>query len=189
MTFLDPLSCADPYTLEEISVQGQRAIQYAQTLGSPDFKFNKGRQNWLMRNIYSASEVPEEFVEDVLRYLRSVMGGSRDVRTISLAPSPASPRQLLLTYIPLSTILQVMVKAARELLAKELPAPPAPVPTESADASAPASEDKPAGTKESAADSEDDEDEPEEKMQERLLKTGKERAERLLKSLGVPLVR
>lgn len=74
----------DPYTLEELPVQAQRAIQYAQTLGSPTFKFNKGpfracprllasarlslttalaqlpapgRQNWLMRNIYSASEV------------------------------------------------------------------------------------------------------------------------------------
>lgn len=39
------------------------AIQYAQTLGSPDFKFNKGRQNWLMRNVYSASEVREPGAE------------------------------------------------------------------------------------------------------------------------------
>jgi hypothetical protein len=77
-----------------------------------------------------------------------------------------------------------MVKAARELLAREIPAP-AGTAAESEDQEAAPSAEAP---KAETAEVDDAEvEETEEQTQARLLKTGKERAERLLKSLGVPL--
>ena len=73
-----------------------------------------------------------------------------------------------------------MVKAARELLAREIPAPAVAAAEVESQEAAPTDE----APKAEAAEGDD---ETEEEMQARLLKTGKERAERLLKSLGVPL--
>lgn len=77
-----------------------------------------------------------------------------------------------------------MVKAARELLARNIPVPPAPAVDAEEKKVAPGAEVPKA---EPVDDDDAEAEETEEQTQARLLKTGKERAERLLKSLGVPL--
>lgn len=78
----------------------------------------------------------------------------------------------------------MLVKAAREILAQTIPTPAAP-------AAAAEGADAPVEALKVEAATGDDEDaeveETEEQKQVRLLTTGKERAERMLKSLGVSL--
>lgn len=69
------------------------------------WKFNKANQNWLIRNVWNESEVslitavlrlkadeaelteqvPEEYVDNVMRYLNTIKGGGRTVSRSSLS--------------------------------------------------------------------------------------------------------
>ncbi|KAF9057291.1 hypothetical protein BJ165DRAFT_1419601 [Panaeolus papilionaceus] len=42
------------------------------------WKFNKARQNWLIRNIWSPENIPELYMPLVCKYLSEVQGGSRE---------------------------------------------------------------------------------------------------------------
>lgn len=55
------------------------AIHYAQQFGTPAWKFNKARQGWLLRNLWSSEEIPNDHVATVVGYLKTVMGGVRGV--------------------------------------------------------------------------------------------------------------
>ncbi|KZP12079.1 hypothetical protein FIBSPDRAFT_799246 [Athelia psychrophila] len=60
--------------------QARKALVYAFTqFADPDnWKFNKARQNWLIRNIWSDQAIPELYMPLVTRYLRNVQGGVRE---------------------------------------------------------------------------------------------------------------
>nr|XP_019004039.1 uncharacterized protein I203_03197 [Kwoniella mangroviensis CBS 8507]OCF67500.1 hypothetical protein I203_03197 [Kwoniella mangroviensis CBS 8507] len=42
-----------------------------------NWKFSKAKQNWLIRNIFSADEIPDKYVELVLNYLKTIQGLSK----------------------------------------------------------------------------------------------------------------
>ncbi|KAJ3530090.1 hypothetical protein NM688_g7760 [Phlebia brevispora] len=58
-----------------------------------NWKFNKARQNWLVRNIWSDSAVPEKYVAMVKRYLSGMQGGAREafIKTCETFAVPAAP--------------------------------------------------------------------------------------------------
>lgn len=59
--------------------------QYAKSHGpdaDPDskWKFNKAKQIWLVRHLWDDTEVPDEYVDVIVAYLKTVQGGGRAVR-------------------------------------------------------------------------------------------------------------
>ncbi|KAF8165011.1 hypothetical protein B0H34DRAFT_793447 [Crassisporium funariophilum] len=73
-------SFADPREDKELNNQSRKALEYAFTqMNRPSkWKFNKARQNWLIRNVWSPDFVPESYFPLVTKYLTNVQGGSRD---------------------------------------------------------------------------------------------------------------
>ncbi|WVN90588.1 uncharacterized protein L203_105828 [Cryptococcus depauperatus CBS 7841] len=59
----------------------------------PVWKFNKAKQNWLMRNIFSLVEIPEAYFDLVLEYLKTIQGHSRtaliEIARKTIQPSSA----------------------------------------------------------------------------------------------------
>ncbi|CED85465.1 Protein of unknown function DUF2373 [Phaffia rhodozyma] len=92
---MDETSSSEP----TLSAQATKAIEYAKTIGTPAFKFAKAKQGWLMRNVFSAIEIPDSSLETVLEYLKTVKGGSRE-HLIQQARTLASPPP---TELPAST--------------------------------------------------------------------------------------
>jgi len=74
----DNIAC--PLTDDSLSNQARKALVYAHTqIHHPScWKFNKARQNWLIRNIWSLECVPEKYLPLTMRYLKNVQGGSRE---------------------------------------------------------------------------------------------------------------
>ncbi|KAJ8698011.1 hypothetical protein PTI98_004775 [Pleurotus ostreatus] len=72
----------DPSEDEALSEQARKALIYAHSyVRYPDsWKFNKARQNWLIRNIWSDELIPETYFPMSIKYLSSVKGGIREVR-------------------------------------------------------------------------------------------------------------
>ncbi|KAK0468118.1 uncharacterized protein EV420DRAFT_447341 [Desarmillaria tabescens] len=72
--FLDPAE--DP----SLSEQARRALEYAftQFRHPKRWKFHKARQNWLIRNVWSTSAVPDTHMPLVSKYLAGVQGGVRE---------------------------------------------------------------------------------------------------------------
>ncbi|TFK27040.1 hypothetical protein FA15DRAFT_666773 [Coprinopsis marcescibilis] len=70
----------DPLQDESLSEQSQKALDYAflKSNSPSDWKFNKARQNWLIRNVWSTESIPDDHLPLTLKYLSSVQGGSRD---------------------------------------------------------------------------------------------------------------
>ncbi|KAI0663115.1 hypothetical protein C8Q70DRAFT_493546 [Cubamyces menziesii] len=62
------------------SANAPRTLHYAFTqFEEPEsWKFNKARQNWIIRNVWSEQAVPETYLPLVYRYLQGVQGGSRE---------------------------------------------------------------------------------------------------------------
>ncbi|KAI9634880.1 uncharacterized protein MKK02DRAFT_37755 [Dioszegia hungarica] len=72
-----------------LSEPARKALQYVQSYAATHlsegptpaegqrWKFNKANQNWLIRNVWNESEVPEEHVDAVMRYLNTIKGGGR----------------------------------------------------------------------------------------------------------------
>ncbi|KAF8803838.1 hypothetical protein BYT27DRAFT_7171242 [Phlegmacium glaucopus] len=71
---------ADPKEDTELNTQSRKALEYVFTqMNRPSrWKFNKARQNWLIRNIWSSETVPDIYFPLVLKYLANVQGGSRE---------------------------------------------------------------------------------------------------------------
>ncbi|KAI0091860.1 hypothetical protein BDY19DRAFT_990629 [Irpex rosettiformis] len=70
----------DPSTDESLSEQASRALSYAYTQAHnpTNWKFNKARQNWLIRNVLSEETIPDDYVPLANRYMSGVQGGARD---------------------------------------------------------------------------------------------------------------
>ncbi|KAG9219237.1 hypothetical protein CCMSSC00406_0001647 [Pleurotus cornucopiae] len=70
----------DPSEDEALSEQARKALIYAHSyVRYPDsWKFNKARQNWLIRNIWSDELIPETYFPMSVKYLSSVQGGIRE---------------------------------------------------------------------------------------------------------------
>ncbi|KAI0771936.1 hypothetical protein BD413DRAFT_547118 [Trametes elegans] len=70
----------DPSQDEDLTEQAQKALHYAFTqFEEPEaWKFNKARQNWIIRNLWSESAIPERYLALVTRYLQGVQGGARE---------------------------------------------------------------------------------------------------------------
>ncbi|KAG9101181.1 hypothetical protein FS749_009643 [Ceratobasidium sp. UAMH 11750] len=99
VSVLDKIRIADipiPYTnpltdasLPELSQRGLAyAYQYAQHISLPSdsaraaqqpWKFNKGRQNWIIRNVTDPAVVPDQYLALAMVYIDSIKGGARDV--------------------------------------------------------------------------------------------------------------
>ncbi|KDQ17201.1 hypothetical protein BOTBODRAFT_53355 [Botryobasidium botryosum FD-172 SS1] len=90
----------NPEKDESLSEQGRKALSYVisydasrEDPSSGIWKFNKARQNWIMRNICDANAVPDSYFQYALKYVQSIQGGARKslvnhCQTI-LAPPPA----------------------------------------------------------------------------------------------------
>ncbi|KAH9947282.1 hypothetical protein B0H21DRAFT_346134 [Amylocystis lapponica] len=65
---------------ESLSEQACKALEYAfsQFQDPASWKFNKARQNWLIRNIWSEEAIPEAHMPLLTRYLANVQGGARE---------------------------------------------------------------------------------------------------------------
>ncbi|KAH9482590.1 hypothetical protein JR316_0004690 [Psilocybe cubensis] len=70
---------ADPRVDTTLNPQSSKALEYAFTqMNRPSkWKFNKARQNWLIRNIWAPEALPDVYVPLVVKYLTNVQGGSR----------------------------------------------------------------------------------------------------------------
>ncbi|KAI0722978.1 hypothetical protein C8Q76DRAFT_721163 [Earliella scabrosa] len=85
----------DPSEDESLTDQARKALQYAflQFDDPSSWKFNKARQNWLIRNVWSDEAVPESYVPLVERYLQGIQGGAREtlVKSCREAIQPTPP--------------------------------------------------------------------------------------------------
>ncbi|GLB33549.1 putative uncharacterised conserved protein (DUF2373) [Lyophyllum shimeji] len=70
----------DPMEDNTLSDQAQKCLAYAflQIHRPSKWKFNKARQNWLIRNIWSKEMIPELHLPLALAYLGKVQGGVRE---------------------------------------------------------------------------------------------------------------
>ncbi|CDO73997.1 hypothetical protein BN946_scf185043.g46 [Trametes cinnabarina] len=70
----------DPTSDEALTEQVQKALHYAFTqFEEPgSWKFNKARQNWIIRHVWSEEAIPETYFPLVSRYLEGVQGGARE---------------------------------------------------------------------------------------------------------------
>jgi len=75
----DNLASLDPYKDESLSEQSRKALSYVvlQNEDPTSWKFNKARQNWLIRNFWSSNEVPDQYLSAVVQYLAKAQGGVR----------------------------------------------------------------------------------------------------------------
>ncbi|KAI9067642.1 hypothetical protein FKP32DRAFT_1664183 [Trametes sanguinea] len=84
----------DPTDDEALTEQAQKALHYAFTqFEEPgSWKFNKARQNWLIRNLWSEEAIPETYIALVSRYLQGVQGGAREalIKSCREALQPAT---------------------------------------------------------------------------------------------------
>ncbi|KAI0824617.1 hypothetical protein BC628DRAFT_389840 [Trametes gibbosa] len=83
----------DPTDDETLSGQAQKALLYAYTqFEEPDeWKFNKARQNWLIRNVWSDEAIPDKYLPTATKYLEGVQGGAREalIKSCQEALEPA----------------------------------------------------------------------------------------------------
>ncbi|KZS97550.1 hypothetical protein SISNIDRAFT_546649 [Sistotremastrum niveocremeum HHB9708] len=65
----------------ELNEQSAKCLTYAheQVVQAKSWKFNKGKQNWLIRNIWDETQIPEGYLEITIKYLSTVQGGAREV--------------------------------------------------------------------------------------------------------------
>ncbi|RDX53218.1 hypothetical protein OH76DRAFT_1470177 [Lentinus brumalis] len=94
----------DPSEDESLSEQAQKALHYAFTqFEDPgSWKFNKARQNWLIRNVWSEEAIPEIYVPLVTKYLQGVQGGGREslIKLCREAIEPPKPPAEPATAVP-----------------------------------------------------------------------------------------
>ncbi|KAJ2933631.1 hypothetical protein H1R20_g3416, partial [Candolleomyces eurysporus] len=71
---------ADPQSDESLDPQARKALDYAFTqFNDPsEWKFNKAKQNWIIRNLWSSELIPENYFPLAMAYISKIRGGSRD---------------------------------------------------------------------------------------------------------------
>ncbi|KAF8640080.1 hypothetical protein AX17_001320 [Amanita inopinata Kibby_2008] len=76
----DSRRISDPNDDNALSEQARRALAYAYTQHNhpSEWKFNKARQNWLIRNVWSPKSIPDEHLPLTVWYLKNVQGRIRD---------------------------------------------------------------------------------------------------------------
>lgn len=74
------LPSTDPGVDESLSEQSRKALSYAYARfeDPPNWKFNKARQIWLIKRLWSEEMIPEKYFALVTKYLADVKGGIRD---------------------------------------------------------------------------------------------------------------
>lgn len=74
------LPSTDPSVDESLSDQSRKALSYAYARfeDQPNWKFNKARQIWLIKRLWSEEMIPEKYFSLVTKYLADVKGGMRD---------------------------------------------------------------------------------------------------------------
>lgn len=74
------LPFADPSVDESLSDQSRKALSYAYARfeNPPNWKFNKAKQIWLIKRLWSEEMIPEKYFVLVTNYLADVKGGIRD---------------------------------------------------------------------------------------------------------------
>ncbi|KAG2058939.1 hypothetical protein BDR06DRAFT_875433 [Suillus hirtellus] len=74
------LSSTDPSVDESLSNQSRKALSYAYARfeDPPNWKFNKAKQIWLIKRLWSEEMIPEKYFALVTKYLADVKGGIRD---------------------------------------------------------------------------------------------------------------
>ncbi|KAF9780067.1 hypothetical protein BJ322DRAFT_308982 [Thelephora terrestris] len=84
----------DPSDDPELTEQSQKALSYIYSqFSSPEtWKFNKARQNWIIRNVWT-SKVPDKYVPMVVEYLSRVQGRVREtlVESCKIVVSGSNP--------------------------------------------------------------------------------------------------
>ncbi|KAI0080720.1 hypothetical protein K474DRAFT_1695572 [Panus rudis PR-1116 ss-1] len=70
----------DPDEDQSLGEQARKALSYAYSYvhNRSEWKFNKARQNWLIRNIWSQESIPDNHVSIANKYLESIQGGVRE---------------------------------------------------------------------------------------------------------------
>ncbi|KIJ19995.1 hypothetical protein PAXINDRAFT_7259 [Paxillus involutus ATCC 200175] len=70
----------DPLKDESLAEQSRKALSYAyqRFLDPESWKFNKARQNWLIRNVWSENAIPEIYVPLLTKYLADIKGSARE---------------------------------------------------------------------------------------------------------------
>ncbi|KAG6880432.1 hypothetical protein C0992_000034 [Termitomyces sp. T32_za158] len=71
---------SDPNEDASLPEQSRKSYAFLQFHRPSKWKFNKARQNWILRNIWSNEMIPEEHIPLVYGYLAKVQGGVREVR-------------------------------------------------------------------------------------------------------------
>ncbi|KAG2158924.1 uncharacterized protein EDB93DRAFT_1076104 [Suillus bovinus] len=74
------LPSTDPSVDQSLSNQSRKALSYAYARfeDPPNWKFNKARQIWLIKRLWSEEMIPEKYFVLVTKYLADVKGGIRD---------------------------------------------------------------------------------------------------------------
>lgn len=74
------LLSTDPSVDESLSGQSRKALSYAYARfeDPPNWKFNKAKQIWLIKKLWSEEMIPEKYFTLVTKYLADVKGGIRD---------------------------------------------------------------------------------------------------------------
>ncbi|KAG2119004.1 uncharacterized protein F5147DRAFT_667814 [Suillus discolor] len=74
------LPSTDPCVDESLSNQSRKALSYAYARfeDPPNWKFNKAKQIWLIKRLWSEEMIPEKYFALVTKYLADVKGGIRD---------------------------------------------------------------------------------------------------------------
>ncbi|KAI0040705.1 hypothetical protein FA95DRAFT_1611591 [Auriscalpium vulgare] len=76
----DSIDLLDPVEDESLSDQARKSLSYAhlRAVDPANWKFNKARQNWLVRNIWSEVSIPDKYVGLVTGYFTDVQGAVRE---------------------------------------------------------------------------------------------------------------
>ncbi|KAG2077681.1 hypothetical protein BDR04DRAFT_563312 [Suillus decipiens] len=74
------LPSTDPSVDESLPDQSRKALSYAYARfeDPPNWKFNKAKQIWLIKRLWSEEMIPEKYFVLVTKYLADVKGGIRD---------------------------------------------------------------------------------------------------------------
>ncbi|KAG1892747.1 hypothetical protein F4604DRAFT_1565541 [Suillus subluteus] len=99
------LPCTDPSVDESLPDQSRKALSYAYARfeDPPNWKFNKAKQIWLIKRLWSEEMIPEKYFTLVIKYLADVKGGIRDnlvqmcnsIVTLE-TPDPVTPESAVL---------------------------------------------------------------------------------------------
>ncbi|KIJ70353.1 hypothetical protein HYDPIDRAFT_23468 [Hydnomerulius pinastri MD-312] len=89
----------DPSQDKSLADQNLKALSFAyERFQNPEsWKFNKARQNWLIRNIWSDQAIPEKYLHLATMYLADIKGGVRqkliDTCNSKITPDATAPTE------------------------------------------------------------------------------------------------